>query len=213
MYVPRHFDESRVDVLHDLICARPLATLVTLSSDGLTANHVPLLISAEPVPLGTLRGHVARSNPIWTDITKGVEVLAVFHGPDAYISPSWYPTKAETGKVVPTWNYAVVHACGTLRVVDDPLWLRANLEALTAHNESAFAEPWHVSDAPPDFTERLIAAVVGIEIVITRLTGKWKVSQNQPHQNQVDVARGLRESSNARAQEMAALVEGAKNAR
>jgi transcriptional regulator len=213
MYVPKHFDESRVDVLHDLICARPLATLVTLSSDGLTANHVPLLISAEPVPFGTLRGHVARSNPIWTDITKGVEVLAVFHGPDAYISPSWYSTKAETGKVVPTWNYAVVHAYGTLRIVDDPSWLRANLEALTTHSESAFAEPWHVSDAPPDFTERLIAAVVGIEIVITRLTGKWKVSQNQPHQNQVGVVQGLRTSSSTQAQEMAALVEGAKNAR
>jgi transcriptional regulator len=213
MYVPKHFDESRVDVLHDLICARPLATLVTLSSDGLTANHVPLLISAEPVPFGTLRGHVARSNPIWTDIAKGVEVLAVFHGPDAYISPSWYSTKAETGKVVPTWNYAVVHAYGTLRIVDDPSWLRANLEALTTHNESAFAEPWHVSDAPQDFTQRLIAAVVGIEIVITRLTGKWKVSQNQPHQNQVGVVQGLRKSSSTRAQEMAALVEGAKNAR
>jgi len=213
MYIPKHFDEPSVDVMHELIRTRPLSTLVTFSSDGLNANHIPLLISADSPPLGTLRGHVARSNPVWCDFVKDVEVLAVFHGPNAYITPSWYPTKAETGKVVPTWNYAVVHAYGVLRVVDDASWLRPHLEALTAHNESAFSKPWRLSDAPHDFTEKLISAVVGIEIVITRLSGKWKVSQNQPRQNQAGVIDGLRASGRPESLEMATLVESAKNPR
>ena len=210
MYIPKHFDEPRVDVLHELIRARPLATLVTLSSGGLNANHIPLHLSDEPSPLGTLRGHVARSNPIWNDYVKDVEVLAVFHGPDAYITPSWYPTKVENGKVVPTWNYAVAHAYGALRVIDDASWLRAHLETLTTHNEAAFTEQWHVSDAPHDYTEKLIGAVVGIEIVITRLSGKWKISQNQPPQNKSGVIHGLRASGSEESLKMAALIEGAK---
>jgi transcriptional regulator len=213
MYIPKHFDEPRIDVLHELIRARPLSTLITLSSGGLNANHIPLHLSEDPIPLGTLRGHVARSNTIWSDFAKDVEVLAVFHGPDAYITPSWYPTKAETGKVVPTWNYAVAHAYGALRIIDDASWLRAHLETLTANNEAAFSEPWHLSDAPHDFAEKLIGAVVGIEIVISRLSGKWKVSQNQPPQNQAGVIHGLRACGSAESLEMAALVEGAKNAR
>lgn len=130
MYIPKHFDEPRIDVMHELIRARPLATLVTLASSGLNANHIPLLLSEESSPLGTLRGHVARSNSIWNDYVKDVEVLAVFQGPDAYITPSWYPTKIENGKSVPTWNYAVAHAYGTLRVIDEASWLRAHLETL-----------------------------------------------------------------------------------
>ena len=213
MYIPKHFDEPRVDVLRELIRARPLATLVTLSPGGLNANHIPLHLLEEPAPLGTLQGHVARSNPIWSDCAKDVEVLAIFHGPDAYITPSWYPTKAETGKAVPTWNYAVAHAYGALRVIDDASWVRAHLETLTATHEAAFPEPWHLSDAPHDFTEKLIEAVVGIEIVITRLSGKWKVSQNQPPQNQAGVIHGLRANGNAEALEVAALVESAKSVR
>lgn len=213
MYIPKHFAEPRVDVLHQLIRARPFSTLVTLSSSGLNANHIPLQLSEQPGPFGTLRGHVARANPIWNDITKDVEALAIFHGPDVYVTPSWYATKAETGKVVPTWNYAVAHAYGTLRVIDDASWLRAHLEALTALNEAAFAEPWHLDDAPPDFTEKLIGAIVGIEIVITRLSGKWKTSQNQPAENQAGVVRGLRACEGTDAMEMAALIEGANHAR
>ncbi|MEW5710634.1 MAG: FMN-binding negative transcriptional regulator [Pseudomonadota bacterium] len=213
MYIPKHFSEPRVDVLHQLIRARPLSTLVTLSSSGLNANHIPLHLSMEPGPFGTLRGHVARANPIWNDITRDIEALAIFHGPDAYITPSWYPSKAETGKVVPTWNYAVAHAYGTLRVVDDPIWMRAHLSELTTHNEAAFPEPWHLDDAPSDFTEKLIGAIVGIEIVITRLIGKWKVSQNQPAENRAGVVRGLRASAVSDAIDMAALVEDANHAR
>ncbi|HEX5339064.1 MAG TPA: FMN-binding negative transcriptional regulator [Gallionella sp.] len=212
MYTPKHFEEPRIEVMHELMRARPLATLVTLSSDGLDANHIPLHLAEAPAPFGALRGHVARANPMWRDLAKDVEVLAIFHGPDSYITPSWYATKQETGKVVPTWNYAVVHAYGTLRVIDDADWIRSQLEALTAHNEAGFAKPWAVSDAPREFTGKLLDAVVGIEIVITRLVGKWKVSQNQPAQNQASVIAGLNSSGLRDAAEMAALIgANAKN--
>jgi transcriptional regulator len=207
MYIPSHFEESRLDVLHALIRERPLATLVSMSPAGLDANHMPLLLSPEPAPLGTLRGHVARANPLCRDLVPDAEVLAIFHGPQAYITPTWYPSKAETGKVVPTWNYAVVHAHGKLRCVDDAIWLRAHLERLTAHNEAAHAEPWQVADAPSDFIHQLIGAVVGVEIVVTRLAGKWKVSQNQPDANQAGVISGLRAEGGAEALTMAALIE------
>ena len=213
MYIPPHFDEPRVEVMQALIRSRPLATLVTLSPDGLDANHIPLLLSEDPRPLGTLRGHVARSNPVWKDCATDVEVLAVFYGPEAYVSPTWYPSKAEDGKAVPTWNYAVVHARGRLRVIDDAAWLRAQLGLLTDHNEAAFPKPWRVDDAPRDYTERLIEAVVGIEIVITRLTGKWTVSQNQPRPNQAGVVQGLCADTSPDAKAMAALIERAGRAR
>lgn len=158
MYIPKHFDEPSVDIQHALMRERPLATLVTLASGGLDANHVPLHLSADPAPFGTLRGHVARANPVWRDLVAGVEALAIFHGPEAYVTPSWYPTKVETGRAVPTWNYAVVHAGGTLRVIDDPAWLRGHLDALTEHNEATFPKPWRVADAPDDYINAMIGA-------------------------------------------------------
>lgn len=200
--------------MHELIRTRPLATLVTLSSNGINANHIPLHLSQTPEPFGVLRGHVARANPIWADLASEVDALAIFHGPDAYISPSWYATKQETGRVVPTWNYAVVHAYGFLRIIDDASWVRAQLEAMTRDNEADFPEPWAVSDAPDDFTEKLVGAVIGIEMVIARLSGKWKVSQNQPPQNQGSVIQGLNASGQSGAATMAALVNaGVKNVR
>lgn len=210
MYIPKQFEENRVEVMHDLIRAYPLATLVMHSSTGLDANHIPMHLS-EASPYGVLRGHVARANALALEAAGGIEALAVFHGPDAYITPSWYPTKKETGKAVPTWNYAVVHAHGVLRTVDDTTWLRAHLDELTAHNEAGFAEPWAVADAPSDFLEKLMSAIVGVEMVITKLQGKWKVSQNQPAQNQAGVVSGLRAGGRAELGVMAALVEaGAK---
>jgi transcriptional regulator len=206
MYNPKHFEEPRIEVMHELMRARPLATLVTLSSGELNANHIPLHLADAPAPFGTLRGHVARANPVWNDFAKDVAVLAIFHGPDSYITPSWYATKRETGKVVPTWNYAVVHAYGNLRVIDDASWVRAQLEALTAHNEAGFAHPWTVSDAPHEYTDKLLEAIVGFEIVITKLAGKWKVSQNQPAQNQASVIAGLSNSDLRDAAAMAAMV-------
>lgn len=207
MYIPENFEEPRVEVMHGLIRAYPLATLVTLSSSGLNANHIPLHLCESPTPFGTLRGHVARANPVLADLENNIDALAVFHGPDAYVTPSWYATKKQTGKVAPTWNYAVVHAYGRLRVVDDRAWLRAQLDALTFHNEASFREPWSVSDAPTAFTEKLMDAIVGIEMVVTRLLGKWKVSQNQPLINKTSVVDGLKASGGANALAIAALVE------
>lgn len=190
MYIPRQFDQQDIAELHRLMRELPLATLVGTSADGLTANHIPLYLVDDGSAFGVLRGHVARANPLWSDL-QNADVLAIFHGPQAYISPSWYATKQEGGKVVPTWNYAVVHAHGKLRAIDDAAWIRAQMTALTAQQEARFDAPWAVSDAPPDFTDKLIGAVVGIEIVIARLQGKWKVSQNQPEKNRQTVVQGL----------------------
>jgi transcriptional regulator len=190
MYLPKHFEEPSTDILHALMDAVPLATLVTVGDDGLCADHVPLLLSPDPGPYGSLRGHVARANPLWR--RAGTEVLAIFCGPDAYISPSWYATKSETGKVVPTWNYVVAHASGTLTVYDDPNWLRAFLSALTERHERTMPAPWSIDDAPAAYIDAQLKAIVGIEIPIARLIGKWKVSQNQPERNRQGVADGLR---------------------
>lgn len=191
MYLPRHFEETRVEVLHDLIRACPLGALVTVTASGLDANHVPFEIDPAPAPFGTLRAHVARANPVWRDVAAG-DVLVIFRGPDGYVSPAWYPSKAETGKVVPTWNYAVVHAHGAMRAIDDRAWLRAFVEKLTDRHEAARDEPWRVTDAPADYVDTMIGAIVGLEMPITRLTGKWKVSQNRPAQDRAGVVAGLR---------------------
>lgn len=206
MYLPNQFEQTDVAAMHELVRARPFATLVTLSSAGLNANHIPFILAPDPAPFGTLRAHVARANPIWRDYANDVEALAIFHGPNAYVTPSWYVTKRVTGKVVPTWNYAVVHAYGALRVIEDPAWLRAQIEALTAHNEASFAAPWKVGDAPNDYIENMVTHIVGIEIVISKLIGKWKVSQNQPAQNRTGVVAGLREIGTPDAAAMADLV-------
>ncbi|HEX5055448.1 MAG TPA: FMN-binding negative transcriptional regulator [Gammaproteobacteria bacterium] len=206
MYIPKQFEETRVEVMHELMRANPLATLITLASAGLNANHIPFYLSPEPAPYGVLQGHVARANTVWTDFAKDTEALVIFHGPQAYISPSWYATKRETGEVLPTWNYITVHAYGSLRIKDDPAWLQAQLEALTSRNEADFQEPWKIADAPQDFTEKLIGAIVGIEIVITRLHGKWKLSQNQPERNRQGVIKGLESVGTGPALEMAEAV-------
>ncbi len=191
MYVPKHFEETSVPVLHELIRVYPLGTLVTLTGTGLCANHIPFEVDPEPNPFGTLRGHVARANGVWRDYRSEVEALVSFQGPNAYISPSWYVSKRETGKVVPTWNYAVVHAYGALSVIEDRLWLRSLVQRLTAQHEADREDPWKVSDAPPDYIDKQLAAIVGLEIRITRLVGKWKVSQNRPAQDQEGVLAAL----------------------
>ena len=213
MYTPIHFAENRIDAMHDLMKNNSLATVVTLTANGLTANHIPLILLENPQPFGVLQGHVARANPIWREFSTDVETLAVFQSAEAYIKPAWYATKQETGKVVPTWNYAVVHARGFLQVKDDATWIRAQIERLTAQHEAGSSEPWRITDAPPDYTENLIKALVGIEIVITKLEGKWKVSQNQPVANQTGVIDGLRERNNLDDLKMAELINerGANN--
>ena len=206
MYLPRHFEETRVDVLHGLMRAHPLGALVTLGPDGLEANHIPFEIDPDPAPFGTLRGHVARANPVWRELSRGADALAIFQGPATYVSPSWYPTKQEGGQVVPTWNYAVVHAYGPLRAVDDPAWLRAFVERLTSRHESGRTAPWHVTDAPADYVDKMVTAIVGIELPVTRLLGKWKTSQNRPARDRAGVVAGLEQDGGDAARAMAALV-------
>ena len=209
MYLPTHFAQPDADALHALMRAHPLATLVTLGPQGLDANPVPLMWVDDGTPHGVLRGHVARASPVWREAAPGGEALAIFHGPNAYISPSWYPSKRETGKVVPTWNYAVVHARGALRVIDDAAWLRGLVEALTRTHEARMPQPWAVGDAPEDYVARMLDAIVGIELALTSLQGKWKTSQNQPVANRAGVVEGLRRRDGADDAAMADWVERA----
>lgn len=209
MYTPAHFAETRLDVLHALIVAQPLGTLVTLTPRGLEANHIPfeLLPPTTNAPHGTLHAHVARANAVWKDSRPDMEALVIFQGPQTYITPSWYvETKPATGKVVPTWNYCVVHAHGPLRVIEDREWLRRQIERLVRRHEASQPAPWHVSDAPADFIEKQLAAIVGIEIPIARLEGKWKVSQNRSPADRAGVVAGLQASPERDAAAMAQLV-------
>jgi transcriptional regulator len=187
MYLPNHFEQTDVGALHALMRDYPLAALVSVQDGEPTADHVPLAFDAAT---NMLRGHVARANPLWR-VAAGQPVLAVFTGPQAYVTPSWYPSKAATHKVVPTWNYTVVHAHGVLRVVEDAPWLHALVHGLTDQHEAARAEPWAVNDAPADFVQQLLRAIVGIEIPVQRLLGKWKISQNRSQPDRLGVAAGL----------------------
>lgn len=193
MYLPQHFEETRPDVLHELIRAQPLGLLVTMNAAGLQANPVPFILDADPAGgPGILRAHVARANPLWRETRGDVDALVVFQGPQAYVSPNWYPSKAEHGKAVPTWNYVMVQARGPLRAVDDAAWVRAFVTRLTTRHEAVQAKPWAVTDAPPDYIETMLRAIVGIEITLTALAGKWKVSQNRSGADRAGVANGLR---------------------
>ncbi len=206
MYQVAAFREERIDVMHALIRAHPLAVLVTSAGGSLEANHLPLLIDPVPSPRGTLRGHVARANPLWRQLHEG-DVLAVFQGPQVYVTPSWYPEKRASGKVVPTWNYAVVHARGPLVIHDDSDWLRDLVSRLTNQQEAGRAQPWGITDAPADYIERMLGAIVGIEIPISRIEGKWKVSQNRTDADRAGVAGGLAQLADPQAQAMALLVK------
>jgi transcriptional regulator len=191
MYNPAHFREDRVEVLHELIRLHSLATFVTLGPDGLTANHIPMLIEPQPGRFGKLRFHVAKANPVWRNFSANVPALAVFSGPEAYISPSWYAEKQDSGKVVPTWNYATVHAHGTVEVFHDQDRLRAIVADLTQSNEAPFQHPWSIDDAPAEYIDSLLSGIVGLEMTITRLEGKWKVSQNRPKPDRLGVIDAL----------------------
>lgn len=184
MYMPRHFEQGDASAIAALVRAHPLAIVVTHGDDGLSADHVPLEHDAQA---GVLRGHVARANPMWQR-SDGRPVLAVFRGPEAYVTPSAYPSKVEHQRVVPTWNYAVVHAHGTLRAVQDADWLHALVSRLTDRHESTRAHPWSVADAPADYVQTMLRAIVGIEITISRLQAKWKVSQNRSEADRLGVA-------------------------
>lgn len=210
MYQPGPHREDDRATLHALIEARPLGLLARQGADGLVADHVPFLLDVPPDGPAVLRAHVARANPLWRE-ADGREVLVVFHDPGVYITPSFYPSKREHGKVVPTWNYVAVHAHGTLRAIEDRAWLRKLVEDLTLRHEAPEATPWRVGDAPYDFIDRMLRAIVGIEIPIARIEGKWKVSQNRTDADRDGVAAGLRARGDEASARMADLVDGARN--
>jgi transcriptional regulator len=203
VYIPPMFKEDRIEPLLDAIRGTGLALLVTQTKDGLIASHVPMLLDPDPAPYGTLIGHLARPNPQARGSVG--EALAIFQGPDAYVTPSWYETKRQTGKVVPTWNYVAIHAYGPVEFFDDPQRLRAVVTRLTERQEAPRTDPWAVSDAPADFIDVMLKGIVGFALPIARLEGKWKMSQNRPAEDRAGVAAGLRDEGRA---DVAGLIRG-----
>ena len=208
MYLPAHFAESRPEVLQALMQQNPLATLITQTADGLEANHIPLqfLPPTAAAPHGLLKGHVARANTLWKTAQTEADVLVIFQGPHAYISPSWYPGKADHARIVPTWNYIAVHARGRLVVKDDAAWLREFLDSLTTTHETEANSAWRMEDAPEDYIAKMLAAIVGFEITITALQGKWKVSQNKSVAERAGMVQGLQQRANSDAAAVAEIM-------
>ncbi len=205
MYQPPHFREESLEAQHGLIAHHPLGLLVTAGAGGLMANHIPFFLDASASEEGTLQAHLARANPQLKELGEGAECMIVFQGPQDYVTPSWYETKKETGKVVPTWNYATVHAWGKPRLIEDTDWLVHHLHLLTQHKEQERTAPWEVVDAPAPFLASQMKGIVGIEIGIERLAGKWKVSQNRPEKDRKGVVAGFKQQGEG-SQAMAALV-------
>jgi transcriptional regulator len=208
MYEPPLHRKESLEAQHALIRSQPLGLLICNGPAGLEANTIPFLIDASASKLGTLRAHMARANKQWRSLGKADEALVVFQGPDRYISPNWYATKRETGKVVPTWNYVMVQARGKPRVIEDAEWLRAQIDELTRTHEGRRPAPWAVSDAPADFIAMQIKAIVGLEIEIAHIAGKWKVSQNRPAPDREGVVAGLTAEGEPTALDMAEIVRG-----
>ncbi|MDR3612424.1 MAG: FMN-binding negative transcriptional regulator [Candidatus Obscuribacterales bacterium] len=202
MYTPQYFQEERLDVLHSLVQSNPLGLLVSNGVEGPLATSIPFHLVDDGSKFGSLQAHLARANPHWQSI-DGQQILVVFQGPNAYVSPKWYPSKEEHGMVVPTWNYAMVQARGVARVIDDALWLKTQITALTNEQEAGSSLPWKVSDAPEKFIDAQIKAIVGIEIKVDHLEGKWKVSQNRAVEDRQGVFENLQAAGNV---EMADLV-------
>jgi transcriptional regulator len=204
MYMPASFRQDELAELHAQILANPFAVLASAGSEGMQASHLPLLLESDEGEFGTLYGHFARANPHWRDFRDGAEALAVFSGPDAYITPSWYAAKAEHGKVVPTWNYIAVHARGPVELIEYPERLLQIVSRLSNRHESGRAQPWAVSDAPRDYIDSMLRAIVGFALPIRQLQGKWKLGQNRSAVDQAGVRDGLATSSSPRNRELAA---------
>jgi len=203
MYLPDIFHEQDVETIAALIEARPLAALTRLEKGAIVADHIPFLFDAKA---NALRAHVARANSLWRDLDPASEALAIFTGLDHYVTPSWYATKRETGKVVPTWNYEAVHVYGRLRAIEDPNWLRALLGDLTARHEASRAEPWTLEDAPADFIDAQLKGIVGIELAISRIEAKRKLSQNRNAADRAGVIAGLKAEGDEAAERMAKAI-------
>jgi transcriptional regulator len=191
MYVPAHFSVPDEEAPYRLIRENPLGILVTNGDSGLDANHIPFEVQPQPGQHGVLRAHVARGNPVWKYVREGAEVLVIFRAEDAYVSPNWYPSKHESHKQVPTWNYRVVHAHGTIAFHDDETFLRGLVGRLTRAHEASQPVPWRMDDAPPDYIAAMLKAIVGIEIAVTRLVGKFKLSQNRELRDRLSLAEAL----------------------
>jgi transcriptional regulator len=207
MYLPPHFEQTDPAAVAGLIAAFPLATIVLPSAEGLVANHIPLQLSAGEGTHGILRGHVARNNDLWRMADATQEAVVIFQAPDAYISPNWYPTKQETHEVVPTWNYAVVHAYGPIVIHDDEKWLRGVIGKLTKSMESDQPKPWNMGQAPREYTAALLREIVGIEIPVSRLIAKWKMSQNRIEADRQGAATGLRAAGESHREWIASEIE------
>lgn len=191
MYIPAHFNESRPEQLHALIAQHPLGILVANGKSGLSANHLPFMLHPQEGPQGVLHCHVARNNPVWQDLTDGDEVMVIFRAGDAYISPQWFPSKHETHKQVPSWNYIVAHAYGRVKIRDEERYVRGAVARLTRIHEASQAVPWKMTDGPKDYIDAMLKAIVGIEVEITRLIGKTKLSQNKDARDVEAAAEGL----------------------
>jgi transcriptional regulator len=195
MYIPSSFRESRLEKLHDLIANYPLGLLVTHGENGLEASPIPFLLYADEGRQGVLRAHMAKANPHWKSLAGQAECLIVFQGPEGYVTPSWYPSKAETHQAVPTWNYATLQVWGSPQVTGDAAWLRRQLDDLTSVHERPRPEPWSVSDAPEEYIANQMKAIIGIEIPISRIDGKWKMSQNKDKPDRDGVIQGMRSAA------------------
>lgn len=209
MYIPNANLEKRPDVLRRMMAEHPLAAVVTMNREGLIASHIPLVHEEDGSEFGVLKGHISRANLQWKDLTPSVDALAIFAGPQHYISAGWYPGKGEDGKEVPTWNYVAVHAYGSLQLRENSAWLMTHLESLTSVHEAEFDAPWRVADAPAEFIAALLRGIVGFELPIRRLEGKWKVSQNRSEPDRQAVVSGLKELGTAESLQMKKLVEEA----
>ena len=191
MYIPEAFREERPEVLHEFIRRHPLGALICTTAEGLTANHIPMILAADADGNTLLHGHVARANPVWKSLAADAPVLVIFGGADHYITPSWYPAKQEHGKVVPTWNYSVVHAHGTIRFADNKEQTRQYVSDLTDTRETDRADRWRVTDAPTEYVDKMLSAIVGFEINVKRLIGKFKASQHRPGNEREAVLQAL----------------------
>jgi transcriptional regulator len=194
MYLPSHFAETRIEELQRLVSEHPLGALVRMGPEGLDADHMPFELHPDEGEHGRLIAHVARANPLWQQMRDGDEALVIFRGANAYVSPNWYPSKHESHRQVPTWNYRVVHVHGTIAIRDDERFVRGVVARLTRANEARTGspQPWKMGDAPPEYIDHMVKMIVGIEIAITKMVGKWKVSQNREDRDRVNAAEELR---------------------
>jgi transcriptional regulator len=208
MYTPKAFQVTDLPMLHAAMKQSELATLVTITANGLVATHLPLLLDETRGEYGTLTGHVSRANVQWRETDANAEALIIFLGLDTYVSPNWYPAKQETGRVVPTWNYGAIHAYGRITFIEDPEWLRTMVSDLTRKHEAAFPAPWQVTDAPAVYIDSQLKAIVGFEFQIVRLEGKQKFNQNRSVEDRLGVIQGLRELEDDRKTQVAELMEG-----